>query len=173
MEQQHTEFDSLKTLIDTLYGINIMRTSRERKIVDARFIYAKILRERGYTLQSIGNSLKKDHTTILHYITQSDNLMKYDNLFAEKYTTCKSYFLRDNPIYSKEMKEIDLVNMIKKILKENELLLFERNEILKKVQSFKRIEPIMELISKKVPEGQEKTIEEKIKHLFKSFCKNE
>ena len=65
--QEQRNGNNLRNIIDNVFSINIMKNSRTRNIVDARLIYAKILRDRGHTFSAIGRSLKK--TTPQYSIT--------------------------------------------------------------------------------------------------------
>ena len=173
METQVNEMDSLKYIIDKIFGVNLMKNSRQRNIVDSRLIYAKILRDRGHTLKSIGRSIHKDHTTIIHYINQVDHLIKHDVRLAEKYVTCKNIFLQGKPFISEKLSEADLVNVIDKLTKENETLILERKNVLEMRESFRSIEPIMKLIESRMAKGDEKLIEEKLTKMFNGFYKQE
>lgn len=59
--------------------------TQESFIVYARMIYTKICRYDigGMTLTEIGSSLKRNHATIGHYLTQYDEKYKYDKRFRK------------------------------------------------------------------------------------------
>lgn len=50
-------------------------TSRIRRIAEARFAVAHVLRERGWSLVDIGHALQRDHTTIIHALNQAQDMM--------------------------------------------------------------------------------------------------
>lgn len=62
---------------------DIMSRSREREIINARFIYCAILKKNfGYTLTSIGKLLDyRDHTSIRHAILQFNNRILTEESF--------------------------------------------------------------------------------------------
>ena len=61
-----------------------------RFFVDARRIYSKLLREKGYTYAKIGEFLNgRDHTTIINYCKNFNNLIKYDKELKRKYDDIK------------------------------------------------------------------------------------
>jgi hypothetical protein len=173
METQEQETETLKNIIDNVFSINIMKNSRTRNIVDARLIYAKILRDRGHTFSAIGRSLKKDHTTILYYISQIDHLIKHDVSLAEKYIMCKNIFLKDKPFISDKLKETDLIVKIEKLTKENETLILERKNVSDMIDSFRRIESIMKIVERQTRNGDEKLIEKKIIKMFNGLYQQE
>lgn len=88
--------DSLKTIINLVFFVNIEDSTRKRKIVDARRAYSKILKDAGFSYQHIGESIKKDHATIIHYIKSIDVLLKYDSVFQKKFLLAKKNFLNEN-----------------------------------------------------------------------------
>lgn len=172
-EEFAQEMDSLKEIILKLLKLDINKKERSRELVDARYIYAKILKDRGHTLMSIGRSLKKDHTTIMHYIKQVEIMLKQDNRLAEMYVMCKEAFLTDKPHFSKDYKEFELISKIIKLTKENESLILERKNILDMKEKFSRISRIVDIIDMRTPVGFERTIEEKINRMFNGLLQIE
>jgi hypothetical protein len=65
--------------------------SRKIELVNMRFIYFKLARLLGHTLDSIGDTMatlrcaRYDHTTIRYGIEQFDNLVVRDESFKELY----------------------------------------------------------------------------------------
>lgn len=167
------EMDSLKDIIKNLLRLDINKKERSRELVDARYIYAKILKDRGHTLTGIGKSIKKDHTTVLHYTRQMEIMLKQDSNLAEKYVMCKEMFYTDKPYFSKEYKEFELISKIIKLTSENESLILERKNILEMKDKFKRISRIIDVIERRTPVGLERTIEDKIIKMFNGFLQIE
>jgi len=173
MEYQYKEMDSLRLIIDKMFNVNIMRTNRTRNIVDARLIYSKILRDRGHTLSSIAKSLNKDHTTIIHYISQIEHLLKHDSLIAEKYVVCKDFFLKDKPHISEKLKQSELISQLIKLTSDNESLILERKKVMEIKDKYKRLERIINIIESRTNKGDEKIIEQKIIKMFNGFYQEE
>lgn len=82
----------LKEAITNELGVDIDSNVRVRGIVDGRMIYARILRDRGYSLKSIGISMGKDHSTVIHYLRSMDKLMSVDESINSKHLSCLSIF---------------------------------------------------------------------------------
>lgn len=87
--------DELKTIVNNIFLADVDSDNRQRQVVDARKVYSKILRDLGYSCQAIGDSIKKDHATILHYQKSIGHLLAYDGTLREKYKACKNAFLSD------------------------------------------------------------------------------
>jgi len=83
----------LKEIINDVFSVDIELSSRKREITDARMVYAKILRDIGYTCDAIGKSIKKHHSTITHYMKNADYFLQYDKELNRKYEFCKKEFL--------------------------------------------------------------------------------
>ncbi len=86
----HTRYkitkEDLLEIISQETGItmtDIMSRSREREIINARFMYCAILKKNfGYTLTSIGKLLDyRDHTSIRHAIMQFNNRIHTEESF--------------------------------------------------------------------------------------------
>lgn len=65
--------------------------SRKRELVDARKIYCKIVREnlKGTSI-AIGESINKDHSSVLHLVKSCNELIEIDKRFRGKYLKVKS-----------------------------------------------------------------------------------
>lgn len=170
-KQDVTEQDtqSLKDIINGVFSVNIMKKSREMKYVDARLIYAKILRDRGYTLKSIGKSINKDHTTVIHYMSQVDHLLKHNFELMEKYLICKDSFIKGREPMLQNSNELDLQMTIINLKSHIDELILERNAVLKMDEKYKRLRKIIELIDNRTPKGDESFIERQINHMFNGF----
>jgi hypothetical protein len=88
--------DSLKQIVNLVFFVDIEDTTRKRRIVDARRAYSKILKDAGFSHQHIGDSLNKNHATIIHYVNSIDDLLKYDSVFERKFMLAKRQFLLEN-----------------------------------------------------------------------------
>lgn len=88
--------DSLKKIVNEIFFVDIDKNTRKREIVDARRVYSKILRDFGFSYQHIGDSINKDHATIIHYIKSIDNLLTYDPSFEKKFIIIKKQFVLEN-----------------------------------------------------------------------------
>lgn len=64
---------------------DILRRSRKKEIINARFIYCSILRTHfGYTLERIGETLdSRDHTSIRHALIQYKNRVTTEESFRD------------------------------------------------------------------------------------------
>lgn len=109
MKLYKEESNSLRDIVNNVFSVDIYSKSRQREIVDARHVYSKILREKGYGYQSIGDSIKKNHATIVHYVKNIDSILTYDSSLRDKYMECKVLFHKDREYASKESsKDVDM-----------------------------------------------------------------
>ena len=51
---------------------------RTREIADKRSIFCFVAREKGYTLQSIGDTIKRDHASVLHNVKKVNTYKYFD-----------------------------------------------------------------------------------------------
>ena len=80
--------EAVKTLdfVETFFGFKISNKSRKRPMVEARMMYAKLMKR--YTrssLSDIGRYIEKDHATIIHYLDNFTWLKKTDQSFSSKF----------------------------------------------------------------------------------------
>jgi predicted transcriptional regulator len=154
--------DTLRSIIDEEFKIEIIKRTNNRVAVSARKIFSKILYENGYTMNEIGKYLKKDPSSIFYYMTDVDYMIEYTEGMSEKYLNCNKLFT--NIIQEKVINEHENINDLKNRI--NELLL-ERKEFRKELNKYKRIKKIMNLIDCNTPVGKENFIYEKINLMFK------
>lgn len=110
------EVEKLKKIVNEIFSVDIESKSRKRDLVDARKVYAKILREAGYRYEKIAKSINKDHSTIIHYVENIENIMSYDKDLMDKYMACELSFGR--------IKKYELNDMLNDFIKHIEF--FER-----------------------------------------------
>lgn len=160
-----TEMNSLKEIISNTTGTDIMNKNRYRNVVDARIVFSKIIRERGYTYSSIARYLSKDHSTIIHYICECNNLIQTDDKMMKTYINCRSKFLEDKDALLTYTDKDAVKEMV--ILKINMEKLIAKNNKLKDLQNkYKRLTEIINLIDKRTLEGEEHTIKQEITRMF-------
>ena len=143
-ESNTHRFKKLRTAVNTVFGVNILDKCRKRNYVDARMVYAKILRDEKTPYQVIGQSLLKNHASIVYYVKSIDWLLEHDKLLRRKYRHCmhlvhndadreftvgehedgNTYdreFTRELYTYTKD----ELILWVKKLKKQNNLLSLE------------------------------------------------
>jgi DNA-binding transcriptional MerR regulator len=72
--------------IQKVTGVDLTTKTRKYEFIEARMIYYKLLRDRGYSLQEIGDTLDKNHATVLHAINVFEDIIEYDKDLMEKYS---------------------------------------------------------------------------------------
>jgi hypothetical protein len=159
------EMDSLKDIVNQMFNVSIVKKCRRIETVNARMVFSKILRQRSYTLCDIGRYLKKDHSTVVHYMNNIDNFISHDERLNELYYKCRETFFETNdPLPS--YKEKDL---IKEVISLREIVEDMKNEVAKyrkRHEKYSRISEIINLIDSRTPVGQEGKIKKKVTEMF-------
>lgn len=167
-------FETAKTIdfVESFFGISLSSKSRKRPIVEARMMYAKLMkRHTNLSLTDIGRSIDKDHATIIHYLNNFTWLKKADSNFASQFDMlCDMYEdFRDtwfDDIKYDDGKKILFLEGTLKSLKE------EKEKYEKYVKKIKRIDSIIQLIEERTPRGEEEYVESKINRMFNSIVFN-
>ena len=88
------EVQGVSQVVGSLYGLDfeqIISINRRRDLVDARKIMSVLLRNvYKLTFSKIGAILQRDHTTMLHYYRDHENLMETDRDYKHFYNTALS-----------------------------------------------------------------------------------
>lgn len=169
------EMQQLVGIIKSVFNEDVKDKIQKRETVDARMIFSKILRERGYTYSSIGRFLNKDHSTIISYMRNVYPLLtQVDGLMA-KYVECRDLFLIDKDLVDNEVlninkKEKDNKMFIISLNNQIEKLILERESVTQMEMKYKRIADILNVIDKKTPNGREKFILKRINLMFNDIA---
>ena len=131
MKLYEEEVKALTEIVNDVFLVDIIAKNSKRDVVDARQIYSKILREKGYGYESIGRSIKKNHATIVHYIKNIDSLLTYDKQLRDKYMTCKVLFYKDREAITNELKkDVDIYVTAIRLTNELQEAIASKNKIL-------------------------------------------
>jgi hypothetical protein len=133
-EKTDIEKESLKEIVSGVFNVEISLKDRKRNSVDARRIYSKILRERGYTFESIGNALDRNHASVVNYMLSVDTILSYDKGLRDKYIACKNVFLEGRAplMVERVKKDADIYMTVIKLNDELQEIIKEKKEILTK-----------------------------------------
>lgn len=153
--QETKEMDELANIIDSVFEVDIKNKSGKREYVDARYVFVKIMTDRGYTVTLLSNYLKKHHTTVIYYRNSACDLMETNEMFLKKYITCRDKFLIDKNGSIRISKKEELINRIDR-------LILEKANLEKRYEGYKRLENIIELIDSRTPRGKESFMLKKI-----------
>ena len=153
--QETKEMDELADIINSVFELDIKNKSGKRQYVDARYVFVKIMTDRGYTVTLLSNYLKKHHTTVIYYRNSACDLMETNEVFLKKYITCRDKFLIDKNGSIRISKKEELINRIDR-------LILEKSNLEKRYEGYKRLENIIELIDSRTPRGKESFILKKI-----------
>jgi hypothetical protein len=167
------EMDNLKKVVDSVFSVDIMKKVNKREFVNGRKVFSKILVDRGFTISEIGRYLKKHHTTIIHYMSDVDGMLKYSPTVFDKYLICKEDFSRSTDDNRLEPKQFEENMYIVSLNSQIEKLILERNVFLERLNHHKRLLPIIEFINKRTRIGDEDFILKRINHMFNGISKYE
>tara|TARA_R110002050_G_scaffold15142_1_gene46905 strand:+ start:565 stop:987 length:423 start_codon:yes stop_codon:yes gene_type:complete len=122
-------FKKLRAAVNTVFGVDILDKCRKRNYVDARMVYSKILRDEKTSYQVIGQSLLKNHASIVYYIKSIDWILEHDKLLRRKYRHCINIIKDDgNRALTIELNKYSkqkLILWVKKLKNQNNLLSLE------------------------------------------------
>jgi hypothetical protein len=164
------EMQQLADIVKSVFDEDVKDKIQRREIVDARMVFSKILRERGYTYASIGRFLKKDHSTIINYMRNVYSLLTQVNGLMAKYIICRDLFLIDKEVLYINKEEKDNKLSIISLNNQIEKLILERESVTRMETKYKRIEDILSIIDKKTPNGKEKFILKKVNLMFNDIA---
>jgi hypothetical protein len=160
----------LRALIETNLGVDVKEDrSRKRHVVDARLIYANILRQEGLGCTQIARSLRKDHATILHYFRVFNTYIGTDLILKDTYQKITDIFeeeVNSNPLVDENdlKKELYVLrSKIKSLTSANRIL---NSKLRQKKRTEERLQDIFSLIEERTKEGSENEILNKLTRFY-------
>jgi hypothetical protein len=116
----------IKELIKNTTGVDINKVSRKRETVEARAMYYKILKQidKKKTLQSIADSVGKNHATVLHSLNNYDTFEQFNptlKLFRKEILSRLNYKSFENIVDSSKDEKITALQI--EVIKQSEEIL--------------------------------------------------
>tara|TARA_B100001057_G_scaffold20991_2_gene19431 strand:- start:1171 stop:1569 length:399 start_codon:yes stop_codon:yes gene_type:complete len=113
------KFTEIQKYVNEHFKLDITKKTRIKNYVEARYIYFKLCQDFGETrtLSSIGQSINKDHATVLHGLKTISDWMLYDQKLLNDYETLYKFLRKINNI--KSSKETLYFSLAKKMDKMN------------------------------------------------------
>ena len=174
MEKVETTFEITKTVefVNEFFGVDISSRSRKREIVEARMMYAKLMKRYSkHSLSAIGAPIGRDHSMIIHYTKNFAWLKKSEPEFARKFDTLNDMYEEFRAVWFSEDRYDDkskIVFLQNALSAEQEKV--ERYE--KYLSKIQRLDSIIQLIEQRTPKGEEEYAEQKINRMFNSIIFN-
>lgn len=131
MQSKQEEIDELKKIVNDVFLVDIDIKNSKRGVVDARKVYSKILRDSGCSYELIGETISKDHATIIHYVKNIEYLLSYDKGLRDKYVACKNVFVKKKKSISDQVKkDVDIYVTVVRLANELQEAIASKDKIL-------------------------------------------
>jgi hypothetical protein len=155
--------ERFKKIIELETGINVDIVSRKRNFVEIRALYYKMLRDvLGMTLQSIADTVNKDHATVLHSIKNFDIWASYSEDLRRNQANVM------HMIHHYEYDSMD-DSELSKLRYNNILLDMKVKELTDHIASMRNVSRIHELVDR-IPAEKEELMYERISAIVRMNC---
>lgn len=71
--------------INKVFNANVLSRSRQQHHVFSRIAYSKIMRNKGNTLELISGKISRNHSTVIYYLRQHEQLYRFDQDYKLKF----------------------------------------------------------------------------------------
>lgn len=159
----------LLNIINTELDLDIREKRRTKRLVLGRYIFSRIARDSGLTLQEIGDILGITHCSVVHYMRHFDGYMRTDKTARNLYEIIKEGApVELSPLYRMSVKELrDGLRKMEDQNKELSLIIKGLRQDVKRVRlEEERLTPLMNLIRTGVPKGKEEEARIKFNHII-------
>jgi hypothetical protein len=148
--------ERLKNIVNRVFNLDIMCTTRKREVVEARMVYSNVLMGiHRVTLEHVGKFLNKSHCTIVHYNKNFNYIIKPDEELWRKYLLVSEIYTKTDHIANaldlEDCRKIiySLENQIKSLTLKNERLNLEHKSYKNKIEIYPEL---FKLIDERVRE---------------------
>lgn len=116
--EDRKKIDNLRNIVEMVTGERILSVTRYRGEVEARMIFASLLKDTGMHVESIAYNMKKSRYSAEYYLKRLNELLEVDSNFRKLYLKCKEMVVmnkfRDETVNS--------YNIVGRLVQENEAL---------------------------------------------------
>jgi hypothetical protein len=160
----------LKTILKDVFDVDIDEKSRAAKYVFARAVYVKVLRENGHSLQDIGNSINKNHATIINCEKKFKSIIDYYPHIHAMHLVCRQRYndwkqTSDTSVSDLNKLEAEVYFLKAKVRS----LETERDILLSRIDRVRHVQDITDMLAAKVPRGYELKVGKEINKLLKDI----
>lgn len=146
------------------FDADVFAKCRERKFVDARITFSKLLNEQGLGCSDIGRILGRNHATVLHYFHRGEELLEVDPKFRKKFVMVREEYAGEDPVYYYTAP--DLRKKFMELRTEYEYLQRRIQEMKDEARDDKRLQDIFNVIRYRTKRGKEEEALLKINRLY-------
>lgn len=159
--------EKLIALLNEEFRVDIIKNTRTRPHVDGRKVYARILKDKGWSLQKIGNSINKHHSTIIHYLKDVEWLIENDASVRDIYMNVSLSFethIDGDPLRQKTREE--LLQTIYGLRDENKLLISAIKTLDERLKQEGKYKDIFRQILERLPKEKIHEFEIKVNRIL-------
>lgn len=161
---------AIKNIVNTYFNTNVDARNRSDRLVKARAICYKILKEECcMTYSFIAYSFQKNHATIMHAVKEIKWMFKSDKQMERDYHNILALWLEEAADYV-ELKPTELKKQLNLLQEQNKMLNLSLIDVQEKCEELskhaKKYKTVVDLIDKRVPEQRLKEVEVKINHII-------
>lgn len=121
--EQNKKLEQFKHLVEDFYGIDIELKTRTTVYVQARSIYYYLCREfTSVSIVKIGQSIGKNHATVLHSLKELPYIKKFDSNFNKNFYELYEIAKGLNEEKPKELTIEELVHQFNKLQLDYQIL---------------------------------------------------
>lgn len=162
--------DAIKNIVNTYYNIQVNSKIKTDRLVKARAICYKILKEECcMTYSFIGFCFHRNHATIIHALKEIEWMFKSDKQMERDYHNILALWLEEAQDYV-ELKPTELKKQLHLLQEQNKMLNLSLIDVQERCEELskhtKKYKSVVDLIDKRVPEQRLKEVETKINHLI-------
>lgn len=153
---KQSKIDRLQAIIKSTLLVDVKNDkNRRRNTINARYIYAEILRKDGFGCSDIGKSICKNHATVLHYFKNFDGFIESDKTFRETFDLIRKRYT-DHYDYVIDMSYEEIKKEAFTLRIENKKLNSETDRLQLELHSLKESFKVMEKETQEKAEQEER-----------------
>lgn len=98
--EERKRIENIRNIVEMVTGERTISVTRYRGEVEARMIFASLLKDLGLHVESIAYNMKKSRYAADYYLKRFNDLVELDSNFKSLYVKCKDMSRLARPIYN-------------------------------------------------------------------------
>jgi hypothetical protein len=159
--------DQVKRLADICFMFfegDVYSRCRERRFVDARITFSKLIHEQGVIPTHIGYILNRNHSTVLHYLNRGEALLETDKNFRKRFVKCREEYIGEDPVYYYSAPELRTKYL--EMRDDYETLVDKYHTLFNRLKSDRRLEPLIDMVRMRTKKGTEDEVFNKLNRIY-------
>lgn len=159
--------NQVKRLAEICFAVfdgDVFTKCRERRYVDARITFAKLLQEQGYGCSHVADLLGRDHSTIIHYFRKGEELIEANPSFRKRFVKAREEYIGEDPVFYYSAPELRAKFL--EMRDECEDIRSRYKALRERIANESRLDRLIDMVRMRTKRGTEEEVYNKLNRIY-------